>query len=36
VLAQVKGLLKERFSITHSTLEVEAPGQGCVPGSEVS
>lgn len=36
VLAQVKGLLKERFSITHSTLEVEAPGQGCVPGSDVS
>jgi cobalt-zinc-cadmium efflux system protein len=36
VLAQVKGLLKERFSITHSTLEVEAPGQGCVPGSEAS
>ncbi|AVW93159.1 cation diffusion facilitator family transporter [Celeribacter baekdonensis] len=36
VLTQVKTLLKERFSITHSTLEVEAPGQGCVPGSEVS
>ena len=29
VLARVKTMLKDRFGVTHSTLEVEAPGAGC-------
>jgi cobalt-zinc-cadmium efflux system protein len=29
VLVEVKALLRDRFAIAHSTLEVEAPGAGC-------
>lgn len=29
VLAEIKAMLKARFGVTHSTFEVEAPGQGC-------
>lgn len=29
VLVEVKALLRDRFAIAHSTLEVEAPGVGC-------
>lgn len=29
VLTELKSVLRERFSIAHSTLEVEAPGAGC-------